>query len=110
MKADLELQVRESEVMAAYFWSLKCQKCRIFGPSIESTSKDKGIPLVKIDVGMEKETAVHYDVLSLPTLIFFRKGREALRLTAGSMTREEIKSAFDKLCNSALGAPRRGSD
>ena len=98
MNAELESQLRENGICAAYFWAVNCQKCRLFGPTIESASRSKGIALIKIDVGVERDVAVQYDVLSLPTLIFFWKGSERLRLTAGDMTIAEIKKACEEMC------------
>ena len=97
LSTEFESELLDNDASVAYFWSVNCQKCKIFGPIIESIMKTKGIALIKIDVGVEQDVALHYTVLSLPTLIFFRKGREELRLTASSITVAEIDKASERI-------------
>lgn len=83
------------EIAAAYFWSQGCGKCRLLGPRIESVFKEKCIAYYAFDVGAAQELALRYDVLGLPTLIFFRTGREELRLTPGNISVAVVEKACD---------------
>ena len=94
---EFESKLLGSTVSVVYFWSTNCQICKHFGPSIESTMKRRGIALLKVNVGSEQDVALHYNVLGLPTLIFFRNGLEELRLTASSISIAEIEKACERI-------------
>ena len=97
ISSQFESELLNNELAAAYFWSPNCQKCRLLGPSIESLAKKKGIALVKVDVSIEQSIALQYGVLGLPTLIFFRRGQENLRLTPANISMKEIQEACEQI-------------
>ena len=96
------------EIAAVYFWSKNCGKCKLLGPRIESVIKQKGITLHTVDIGAEQEIALHYDVLSLPTLIFFRTGREELRLTPADISIAAVESACETFTRDQHSGPKNG--
>lgn len=93
----LEPEKADKGVAASYFWSANCQKCKLIGPSLESIMQRKGVVVTKINVSTEQDIALHYNVLSLPTLIFFRNGREELRLTGGDVTIAKVENAWEAI-------------
>ncbi len=92
-----ELELIGKKLTAAYFWADNCPKCKVLGHSIESLMDSKGIVLMKIDVNVERDIALRYDILSLPTVIFFRGDQEELRLTSGKISMREIQKACEEL-------------
>ena len=92
-----ESRLLDHEAATVYFWSPTCQKCKILGQRIKSLIKSRNIPLYEVNVSVEFDIALRYNVLSLPTLIFFRNGHENLRLTATSISMAEIEKACEEL-------------
>ena len=65
------------------FWAEWCGPCRIMGPIFEAASeemKDKA-KFGKVNVDENQELAERFQVMSIPTLIFFRDGRQVDRFS-----------------------------
>ncbi|MFH1565562.1 MAG: thioredoxin [bacterium] len=65
------------------FWATWCGPCQVMGPIIEELVKDyegKGIKIGKINIDENSEMAEKYGVMSIPNLIFFKKGEIANQL------------------------------
>lgn len=60
------------------FWASWCGPCRMLAPVIEKLSEDYAGRAVfgKVNVDDEQELAVRYNVMSIPTIIFFKNGVE----------------------------------
>jgi thiol:disulfide interchange protein len=63
-------------------------------PKIESLAKGGGLALIKIDANKEIDVTLKHNVLSLPTLIFFRGDKEEKRLSSEEVTVD----AVEKVC------------
>ena len=60
------------------FWASWCGPCRMLGPVIEDLAGQyEGKAVVgKVNVDDEQELAIRYGVMSIPTVIFFKDGKE----------------------------------
>ena len=60
------------------FWASWCGPCKMLSPVIEDLAgKYEGKALVgKVNVDEEQELAMRYGVMSIPTVIFFKDGKE----------------------------------
>ena len=60
------------------FWASWCGPCMALSPVIESLAeKYEGKVLVgKVNVDEERELAIRYGVMSIPTVVFLKNGRE----------------------------------
>lgn len=56
-----------------------CQPCKLMTPVAEDVCKDLGVELIKIDVDSDDDNRVKYDVMSVPTLIIEKDGKEVTR-------------------------------
>jgi len=57
-----------------YFTASWCGPCKMFGPTVEKVQAETGANIQKIDVDNNKDIAINYGVMSVPTLIFERDG------------------------------------
>ena len=60
------------------FWATWCGPCRMLGPVIEKLADQyEGKAVIgKVNVDEQQELAVRYGVMSIPTVIFFKDGKE----------------------------------
>lgn len=89
----------ESEVLQAKgpvlvdFWATWCMPCRMQGPAIEKLAEE-GYNAGKLNVDEEQELAARYRVMSIPTLIIFKDGKEADRMV-GVQSKELLAKKLD---------------
>ena len=80
------------------FWAAWCGPCRVLSPIIERVSEDAKytgkLVFAKVDVDAEQALASTFGVMSIPTLIFFKKGKPvATRI--GAVPESEVKKWID---------------
>ncbi len=91
-----ELQKAELPVIVD-FWASWCGPCQMLAPVLEELAADySGRVLVgKLNVDENRRTAEEFRVLSIPTLIMFRNGREVARIS-GFRPKEELVRFIDQ--------------
>lgn len=94
-----ELVLNSDKPVLVDFWATWCGPCKIIAPTVEEIAKDyDGRAVVaKLDVDKAKETAIKYDVSSIPTLIVFKGGEEVSRIVG-----VQEKSVFMEKLDEAL--------
>lgn len=90
-----ELVLNADKPVLVDFWATWCMPCRMLSPTIEEIAEDaEGRAYVgKVNVDEEGELAMKYGVRSIPTLIFFRDGKEVNRMV-GVQDKEDIEAAL----------------
>lgn len=71
------------------FYATWCGPCKMFGPIFEEVANDKSINFIKLDVDKHSDIAREYGVMSIPTIILFKKGEEVKRFT-GFMSKDNF--------------------
>jgi thioredoxin 1 len=86
-----------------------CGPCRALAPLLGKMASEFAdrVKIVKIDIDAEKEIAVKYQVDSIPTLLFFAKGKLVQR-TAGLMSEASLRSVLAKLAGSGDSSKKAG--
>jgi thioredoxin 1 len=74
-----------------------CGPCKRLDPILEKLNQDWDgkVRMVRLDVDMNAGVAAQYQVMSLPTLILFKGGKEQDRLF-GLQSRERIIEKFSR--------------
>lgn len=71
-------ELNSGKLMMVDFWASWCGPCRMLSPVIEDLDKKyEGKAVIgKVNVDEEQELAIRYGVMSIPTVIFFKDGKE----------------------------------
>ena len=87
--------LNSEEPVLVDFYADWCGPCNAMSPVIEELAKEfEGKAKVgKINVDENSDIAVEYNVMSIPTLIVFKNGKEEKRLV-GLRDKEELLSLF----------------
>lgn len=83
--------IEGKEIAIVDFFADWCGPCKVLGPVIDSVSDDfKGkLGFYKINVDKENDIAAKYNIMSIPTVIFFKGGEKADSFT-GAIPKERI--------------------
>lgn len=78
------------------FWANWCGPCKMMGPVVDQIADEMGnnAKVCKINVDEQPELAAKYSVMSIPTFILLKEGKEAGR-TVGAMAKEELAKLFE---------------
>ena len=77
-KDGLDKALAQKGLLMVDFWADWCGPCKMLAPLIESLDKEyEGrVTVGKVNVDDEQELALRYGVMSIPTVIFFKDGKE----------------------------------
>lgn len=75
-----------------------CQPCKALAPTIDKVAGEyKGrIDVYKVDIDNAQEVAASFGIMSVPTCIFFRDGKEVDRFM-GNADLRTVKSHVDRV-------------
>lgn len=79
--AEFDEIVERENLAVVDFWAEWCGPCKMLAPAVEFLAgKYQGKALVaKVNVDEEPELAQRFGVMSIPTLVFLKKGQEVDR-------------------------------
>ena len=73
------------------FWATWCGPCQMLAPVLEQAEAELNsiAEVAKVDVDQNPQLAAQYGVMSIPTLILFKDGKEVKRYS-GFMQKQDI--------------------
>jgi len=94
---NFQAEVLESEQpVLVDFWAPWCGPCRMVAPVVEEIAKERAAALkvVKLNIDENQQTAIQYDVLSIPTLILFSNGQVAKKVI-GAYPKRKLEAELE---------------
>ena len=95
--ANFQAEVIESEVpVLVDFWAPWCGPCRMVAPVVEEIAQERGdqLKVVKMNIDENQDTAVQFNVLSIPTLMVFRNG-EVAKTVIGAYPKRKLEAELE---------------
>ena len=79
------------------FWAEWCGPCKKVAPIIDelATEHAGSLTFAKLDIDSNPEVSLRYNVMSIPTLIVFKDGKEAKRLV-GAKGKHQLLEELDE--------------
>ena len=94
---NFQSEVIESEVpVLVDFWAPWCGPCRRVSPIVEEIASEKGdgLKVVKLNIDDNQETAVKFNVMSIPTLMLFKHG-EVKKTVIGAYPKRKLEEELE---------------
>ncbi len=80
------------------FWAEWCGPCKIIAPVLDQLAVEygaKGLKVAKVDVDANQQTAMRFNVRSIPTLMFFKSGRH-VDTVVGAVPKAHLAGKIDQ--------------
>src|ERR1700690_1144491 len=94
---NFQAEVLEAEVpVLVDFWAPWCGPCRMVAPVVEEIAKERGeaLKVVKLNIDDNQQTAIEYNVMSIPTLILSRHGAVA-KTVVGAYPKRKLEEQLE---------------
>jgi len=89
-----EVLEAESPVLVD-FWAPWCGPCRMVAPVLEEMAGERDdLKIVKLNVDENQQTAMNFEVLSIPTLILFKGGAPAAKVV-GALPKKRLEAELE---------------
>ncbi len=88
--------LKSDKVVLIDFWASWCGPCKMMSPVVDELAEELGdtVKVCKLNIDEEQNLALKYNVMSIPTFIAFKDGKEIGR-TVGVQDKEELKSILN---------------
>jgi thioredoxin 1 len=94
---NFQAEVLEAETpVLVDFWAPWCGPCRMVAPVVEEIAKEKGeaLKVVKLNIDENQQTAMSYNVMSIPTLMVFRHGQQ-VKTVIGAYPKKKLEAEIE---------------
>jgi thioredoxin 1 len=94
--SDFEAEIEKHPGLAVVdFWATWCGPCRMIGPVLDQLASDYHgkAKVAKLDVDTNQQTAMRFNVRSIPTILFFKDGK-LVDQVIGAVPRKQLEQKF----------------
>lgn len=97
--------MKASELVMVDFWAVWCGPCQMVAPIIEELGKEYAgkVKVRKLNTDENPEVAGRYQVMSIPTILFFKNGQVVEKLV-GARPKRQFKEMIDSLLAQPAGS------
>lgn len=90
--------LRGGKPVVVDFWAGWCAPCHVMAPILRAMADefDGRVTFAKVDAENNRDLAEQFKIKSIPTLVFFKKGKEWDRVS-GLKSRQELRKMLSKL-------------
>ena len=95
--AEIEAFVRQSENAVVDCWAPWCGPCRVVGPIVEELAREMAgrVRFAKLNTDLNPRSSQAFGIMSIPTLLVFRKGRLVDRIV-GAHPKPQLAALLDR--------------
>jgi thioredoxin 1 len=94
---NFQAEVLESEIpVLVDFWAPWCGPCRMVAPVVEEIAQERAgeLKVVKLNTDENQQTALSFNIMSIPTLILFRNGQPA-KTVIGAYPKRKLEAELE---------------
>ena len=90
--------LKSNQTTIVDFWAPWCMPCRMMSPILEEVAgRNTGtVKVVKLNTDNNQMIAGKYNIMGIPSLLFFKDGKEVHR-AVGVQSAEALQSQLDKV-------------
>ena len=90
--------MQSSDLVMVDFWAVWCGPCRMVAPIVEELATEYAgkLKVMKLNTDEAPEVAGRYQIMSIPTILFFKNGQPVEKLV-GARPKPQFKQIIDSL-------------